>query len=57
MIKQAKDLTEGDKLIDADSGRTATVETVVDMGGEVLVFCDDGYCYDMEAETEVVIED
>lgn len=56
MIKQAKDLTEGDKLIDTDSGKTATVETVVDIGGEVLVFCDDGYCYDIFADQEVVVE-
>lgn len=57
MLKQAKDLTEGDKLVDTDSGKTTTVDTVILLGAEILVFCDDGYCYDVEADAVVTVED
>ena len=55
--KKAKDIPENDMLINRNSDTTA-VESVMDVGGQVFVFCDNGSVYPFEYKQYIrVMED
>ena len=55
--RKAKDIQITDILINRDSG-TTTVESVMDVGSQVFVFCDNGSVYLFEYKQYIrVMED
>ena len=45
MQKRATDLKSGDRIIVAN--QPVTVMDIWDLGSQVLIFCDNGYCYNV----------
>lgn len=54
--KKAGDLAAGDRLL-FPKGETVTIEDIMDCDEQVLIFCDNDYCYNWMSEDKVLCQE